>query len=291
MIKKTLFVLLAVISPIVVFAQQSQQPRATVKWAISDIKVQTAIMKTPHLEVKNETSEQYKIREKDNNTAKHWIAVIVDFKTNVWQQGSGQANWGKWLDNIKINVDVFFPACDSRGNSGWGILPGEFTVNSVAANDSTHSVCIMIPPDVIYRYFNFEIEGPFDYKKNYSLISSTLNKYVKELPIYATVTYGNKTVAAVQVCGKNFYDLIEKCAKDRPSDVVGKASALFCKYLKPDSGITEASTAQLFKYVYNNKANPTTFKLLNNALYPISKTPFAWTFFDRFETINEETGK
>ena len=67
----------------------------------------------------------------------------------------------------------------------------------------------------------------------------------------------------------------------------------FYTYLKPDgdSSPTVASTSRLFNYINQNKFNPQTFKYMPDELLPVSKTPFAWVLFDRFEPIKESAGK
>ena len=67
---------------------------------------------------------------------------------------------------------------------------------------------------------------------------------------------------------------------------------LFYTDLKPESGSspTLTSTAKLFKYIYDNRFNPQ-YKYLPDELLPVSKTPFAWVLFDRFEPIKESAGK
>jgi hypothetical protein len=52
-----------------------------------------------------------------------------------------------------------------------------------------------------------------------------------------------------------------------------------------------ASTAKLFTYINQNKFNPQTFNYMPDELLPVSKTPFAWVLFDRFEPIKESAGK
>ena len=58
-----------------------------------------------------------------------------------------------------------------------------------------------------------------------------------------------------------------------------------------DGAPTAASTAKLFDYISKNKFNPQSFKYMPNELLPVSKTPFAWVLFDRFEAIKETSGK
>lgn len=275
------------------FAQQGQT--AVARAPISDVKVQAQLMTTPYLEIKNETSAQYKTREADKNTAKHWIAIVVDFKTNEFKGGT--TRWGRWLDNVSVKVDAMIPACDDRGNIGWGVVSGEVVLESVSVDNNTHSVCVFLPPDVIYRYFYFSnLSSPatFDYKKEYSAISTSLKKYAGELPIRATVTYGSRITNGLQNCGKNFYASISDGAKNGATDFAKKSSAVFLALLKPADGASspsEAETVKLFRYIEQQKINPTSFKYLEDALEPISKTPFIFAYYDRFESTKESTGK
>ena len=103
----------------------------------------------------------------------------------------------------------------------------------------------------------------------------------------AAISYGGRTVYGFQACGKEVFSRLEKAQSSN------QRAKLFYTYLKPDgeSSPTLASTARLFDYINKNKFNPQTFKYMPDELLPVSKTPFAWVLFDRFEPIKESAGK
>ena len=96
-----------------------------------------------------------------------------------------------------------------------------------------------------------------------------------------------KVVSGYQACGKEVFNRLEKAQSSSTQ------AKLFYTYLKPESGSTPtvASTARLFKYIYDSRFNPQHYKYLPDELLPVSKTPFAWVLFDRFEPIKESAGK
>ncbi|GEM_PF-5496569 len=262
-------------------------------WAISDVEISASLLPTPYFKIENETPEMYKAREKEMQYPKHWIAIDVTFRANMWKQGSPR-KWSNWLDNIEIKMDAFIPACDDQGRIGWGVLSGEGTLNSISADNGIHYVRMMITPDVLYRNFAFGT-FPIDTKSDYQSISSQLKKYADELPIYVTVNYGGTPVAGAQVCGRDFYKRVHSAATTASiPDVVRKSSTVFDNLLKPEGDETRPSmkgTNALFKYISQQKFNPQTFKYMPDQLLPVSKTPFAWVEYDRFETFKESTGK
>ena len=181
---------------------------------------------------------------------------------------------------------MFLPAADDKGNINWTVIGGKQTLASLQANDGRHFVRMMVPPEVIYRYFVFE--GISDIQKDYSKITADLRKIATELPIGVTITYGGRPVSAVQTCGRDIFSRLEKTQSNA-------RSKLFYTMLKPADGDatapTEATTGKLFSYITQNKFNPQTFKYMPDELLPVSKTPFAWVLFDRFEPIKESAGK
>ena len=237
---------------------------------------------TPFFKIENEERViDMRLNERDMNNAKHWLTIDVAFSTNKPKSAS---QWPKWLDNTEVEINIFLPISDDRGNIGWGVLAGKQTLASLQATDGRHFVRMMVPPEVIYRYF--VIDGASgDLSKDYSKITSEVKKIAGDLPVMAAISYGGRTVRGYQVCGKDVFSRLEKAQGSN------QRAKLFYTLLKDGDGPTLASTEKLFAYITQNKFNPQTFKYMPDELLPVSKTPFAWVLFDRFEPIKESAGK
>ena len=238
---------------------------------------------TPFFKIENEERViDMRLNERDMSNAKHWLAIDIAFSTN---KPKSAAQWPKWLDNVEVEVDVFLPAADDRGNINWTVIGGKQTLASLQANDGRHFVRMMIPPEIIYRHFVFD-GASGDITKDYNKITSDLKKYAADLPVMASISYGGRTVYGFQTCGKEVFSRLEKNQSNQ-------RSKLFYTLVKGDGdgAPTAASTAKLFDYISKNKFNPQSFKYMPNELLPVSKTPFAWVLFDRFEPIKESAGK
>lgn len=237
---------------------------------------------TPFFRIENEERViDMRLNERDMNNAKHWLYIDVAFSTNKPKSAS---QWPKWLDNTEVEINIFLPISDDRGNVGWGVLAGKQTLASLQAVDGRHFVRMMVPPEVIYRYF--VIDGASgDLSKDYSKITSEVKKIAGDLPVMAAISYGGRTVRGYQVCGKDIFSRLEKAQGSN------QRAKLFYTLLKDGEGPSLASTEKLFAYITQNKFNPQTFKYMPDELLPVSKTPFAWVLFDRFEPIKESAGK
>lgn len=238
---------------------------------------------TPFFKIENEERViDMRLNERDMNNAKHWLAIDVAFTTN---KPKSAAQWPKWLDNVEVEINIFLPAKDERGNVSWAVIGGKQTLASLQANDGRHFVRMMLPPEVIYRYFVFDGASD-DLSKDYNKVTSDLKKYAGDLPIMAAISYGGRTVYGYQVCGKEVFSRLDKAQGSN------QRAKLFYTYLKGDGDApTLTSTVRLFNYIIQNKFNPQTFKYMPDELLPVSKTPFAWVLFDRFEPIKESAGK
>ncbi len=237
---------------------------------------------TPFFKIENEERViDMRLNERDMSNAKHWLYIDVAFSTNKPKSAS---QWPKWLDNTEVEINIFLPISDDRGNIGWGVLAGKQTLASLQATDGRHFVRMMVPPEVIYRYF--VIDGASgDLSKDYSKITSEVKKIAGDLPVMAAISYGGRTVRGYQVCGRDVFSRLEKTQGSN------QRAKLFYTLLKDGDGPTLASTEKLFAYITQNKFNPQTFKYMPDELLPVSKTPFAWVLFDRFEPIKESAGK
>jgi hypothetical protein len=238
---------------------------------------------TPFFKIENEERViDMRLNERDMNNAKHWLAIDVAFSTN---KPKSAAQWPKWLDNVEVEVNIFLPASDERGNVVWSVIGGKQTLASLQANDGRHFVRMMLPPEVIYRHFTFD--GVSDISKDYNKITNDLKKYASDLPVMVGISYGGRTVYGYQTCGKDVFSRLEKAQGSN------QRAKLFYTLVKGDGDgtPTAASTAKLFNYINQNKFNPQTFKYMPDELLPVSKTPFAWVLFDRFEPIKESAGK
>jgi hypothetical protein len=238
---------------------------------------------TPFFKIENEERViDMRLNERDMNNAKHWLAIDVAFSTN---KPKSAAQWPKWLDNVEVEINVFLPTSDDRGNISWTVIGGKQTLASLQANDGRHFVRMMVPPEVIYRHFVFD-GASGDFTKDYSKITSDLKKYASDLPVMAAISYGGRTVYGFQTCGKEIFNRLDKNQSNQ-------RTKLFYTLVKGDGdgSPTAASTAKLFDYITKNKFNPQTFKYMPDELLPVSKTPFAWVLFDRFEAIKETSGK
>ena len=239
---------------------------------------------TPFFKIENEERViDMRLNERDMSNAKHWLYIDVAFSTNKPKSAS---QWPKWLDNTEVEINIFLPISDDRGNIGWGVLAGKQTLASLQATDGRHFVRMMVPPEVIYRYF--VIDGASgDLSKDYSKITTEVKKIAGDLPVMAAISYGGRTVYGFQNCGKEIFNRLDKNQSNQ-------RTKLFYTLVKGDSeggNPTAASTAKLFDYINKNKFNPQTFKYMPDELLPVSKTPFAWVLFDRFEAIKETSGK
>ena len=237
---------------------------------------------TPFFRIENEERViDMRLNERDMSNAKHWLYIDVAFSTNKPKSAS---QWPKWLDNTEVEINIFLPISDDRGNIGWGVLAGKQTLASLQATDGRHFVRMMVPPEVIYRYF--VIDGASgDISKDYSKITAEVKKIAGDLPVMAAISYGGRTVRGYQVCGKDVFSRLEKAQGSN------QRAKLFYTLLKDGDGPSLASTEKLFAYITQNKFNPQTFKYMPDELLPVSKTPFAWVLFDRFEPIKESAGK
>lgn len=261
----------------------------TGRWAIEFPKDGKAINVnqtfTPFFKIENEERViDMRLNERDMNSAKHWLSIDVVFTTNAPK--SSTAQWLRWLDNVEVEISMFVPSADERGNASWTVIAGRQTLASLQADDNRHFVRMMVPPEVIYRYFAFDGTSG-DLQKDYSKITSELKKIAGDLPVVAAITCNGRTVYGYQPCGKEIFSRLEK------SQGSNTRSKLFYTLLKPDTGTvpTVPTTAKLFNYISTNKFNPQTFKYMPDELLPVSKTPFAWVLFDRFEPIKESAGK
>ena len=264
----------------------SAQTARSGSWAIEFPKdgkaVNVAQTFTPFFKIENEERViDMRLNERDMSNAKHWLYIDVAFSTNKPKSAS---QWPKWLDNTEVEINIFLPISDDRGNIGWGVLAGKQTLASLQATDGRHFVRMMVPPEVIYRYF--VIDGASgDLSKDYSKITAEVKKIAGDLPVMAAISYGGRTVRGYQVCGKDVFSRLEKAQGSN------QRAKLFYTLLKDGDGPSLASTEKLFAYITQNKFNPQTFKYMPDELLPVSKTPFAWVLFDRFEPIKESAGK
>ena len=267
----------------------SAQTARSGSWAIEFPKDGKAINVTqtftPFFEMKNEERvfPDLRVYERDMSNAKHWLAIDVVFSTN---KPKTAAQWPKWLDDVEVEINIFLPIGDDRGNVGWGVIGGKQKLASLQANDGRHFVRMMVPPEVIYRYFVFD-GASGDITKDYNKITTDLKKIAGDLPVMAAISYGGRTVYGYQICGKDVFSRLDKAQGSN------NRAKLFYTYLKGDGDgtPTAASPAKLFNYINANKFNPQTFKYMPDELLPVSKTPFAWVLFDRFEPIKESSGK
>lgn len=266
----------------------SAQTTRSGSWAIEfpkdgkAVNVTTAF--TPFFKIENEERVvNMSLNERDMNNAKHWLAIDVAFSTNAPKSA---AQWPKWLDDVEVEINVFLPILDERGAMAWGVIGGKQKLASLQANDGRHFVRMMVPPEVIYRYFLID-GAPADPAKDYNKITSGLRKLAGDLPVMASISYGGRTVYGIQACGKETFSYLDKAQSSN------QRAKLFYTLVKGEgSGTpTAASTAKLFNYINQNKFNPQTFKYMPDELLPVSKTPFAWVLFDRFEPIKESAGK
>lgn len=281
--KKLLIALFATVA-VAVSAQTARSGTWAIEFPKDAKAVNVSQTFTPFFKIENEERViDMRLNERDMNSAKHWLTVDVAFMTN---KPKSATQWPKWLDNVEVEVNVFLPITSDRGTVGWGVIGGKQTLASLQASDGRHFVRMMIPPEVIYRYFVFD-DASGDIQKDYTKITAALKKYASDLPVMVAISYGGRTVYGYQVCGKEVFSRLDKA---QGSDRFAK---LFYTYLKPEgeSSPTAASTARLFNYINQNKFNPQTFKYMPDELLPVSKTPFAWVLFDRFEPIKESAGK
>ena len=268
----------------------SAQTARTGSWAIEFPKdgkaVNVAQTFTPFFKIENEERViDMRLNERDMNNAKHWLSVDVAFSTNAPKTA---AQWPKWLDNVEVEINVFIPTMDARGAQGGIVIGGKQTLASLQANDGRHFVRMMIPPEIIYRYFNFE-GASNDYLKDYQKITSDLKKIADSMPVMATVTYRGRSVTAYQVCGKEVFSRLEKSQSSNNSHAKNYYTLLKSK--GSDGKPTPETMEKLYSYINRNKLDPQVIKYLPDAWLPVSKTPFAWVLFDRFEAIKESSGK
>ncbi len=282
--KKLLIALFAAAS-VAVSAQTARSGSWAIEFPKDGKSINISQTFTPFFKIENEERViDMRLNERDMNNAKHWLAIDVAFTTNAPKSASAQ--WKKWLDNVEVDIYMFVPSLNDRGNLIWAVINGKQTLASLQADDSRHFVRMMVPPEVIYRYFAFD-GATGDLSKDYNKITNDLKKYASDLPVMAVITCNGRVVSTYQACGKETYARLEKAQSSSTQ------AKLFYTYLKPESGNypTVASTSKLFKYIYDNRFNPQTFKYLPDELLPVSKTPFAWVLFDRFEPIKESAGK
>lgn len=99
---------------------------------------------TPFFKIENEERViDMRLNERDMNSAKHWLAIDVVFSTN---KPKSAAQWPKWLDNVEVEINMFLPTSDDRGNISWTVIGGKQTLASLQANDGRHFVRMMVPP-------------------------------------------------------------------------------------------------------------------------------------------------
>ena len=189
----------------------SAQTARSGSWAIEFSKDGKAINVsqtfTPFFKIENEERViDMRLNERDMNNAKHWLTVDIAFSTN---KPKSAAQWPKWLDDAEIEVNIFLPINDDRGNVSWGVIGGKQKFASLQATDGRHFVRMMVPPEVIYRYF--VIDGASgDLSTDYSKITSEVKKIAGDLPVMAAISYGGRTVRGYQVCGKDVFSRLEK---------------------------------------------------------------------------------
>ena len=282
--KKLLIALFAAAS-VAVSAQSARSGSWAIEFPKDGKAINVSQTFTPFFKIENEERViDMRLNERDMSNAKHWLSVDVAFSTN---KPKSAAQWPKWLDNVEVEINVFLPVSDDRGNLSWAVIGGKQTLASLQANDGRHFVRMMIPPEVIYRYFMFD-GASGDLSKDYNKITGDLKKYANDLPVMAAISYGGRTVYGYQVCGKDVFSRLDKAQSGN------QRAKLFYTLVKGDGdggAPTLASTAKLFNYINQNKFNPQTFKYMPDELLPVSKTPFAWVLFDRFEPIKESAGK
>ena len=286
--KKMLLITLFAAAAFSVFAQTDR----TGNWAIEFPEkkaIEVTQTFTPYFEMKNEErvySNSLSVLERDMNSAKHWISIDIVFYTNT-KSKNASVRWPKWLDNTEVEVSVLIPASDESGNLTWAVLGGKQTLASLPSDGKRHFVRMMIPPEIIYRYFN--IEGTSgDLSKDYSKITSDLKRISEALPVMATITYRGRPVTAYQICGREIFNRLEK------SQTTSRQAKNYYTLLKSkgEGGLPTADTMEkLNSYISRNKLDPQVISYLPDTLLPVSKTPFAWVLFDRFEAIKETSGK
>lgn len=292
--KKLFLITLFATAAFCVFAQAEQEGRKG-PWAIefpskkNEKAIAVSQTFTPYFKMENEErvfNNNLVLLERDMNNAKHWLSIDVVFFTNT--ESTSSAKWPKWLDNAEVEVNVLVPASTENGGLTWAVLGGKQTLASLPADGRRHFVRMMIPPEIIYRYFNFE-GASNDYLKDYQKITSDLKKIADSMPVMATVTYRGRSVTAYQVCGKEVFSRLEKSQSSNNSHAKNYYTLLKSK--GSDGKPTPETMEKLYSYINRNKLDPQVINYLPDALLPVSKTPFAWVLFDRFEAIKESSGK
>lgn len=254
-------------------------------WAIDKVSINADIRKTPFFYDENEDAKIVKGKESAMKRAQHWICLDIEIKTN---DPKTARRWPKWLDDVEVTAYVLSPMLNNNGLLSWTILTGTQKLNPIQANNDTHTVRMFIPPYVIYRYFDFgkSKEGQIDVDKQYSRIEKDLKRYLK-LPVFVQVQYGEKIVVGCQPCGADIFARIKETA-----DAGDPVARLLMSRLRVDNGNpTKAATERLFRYLIENKTNPSLQRLqYQNVLLPPDKTPFAWVMYDSMATPQIEKG-
>ncbi len=220
--------------------------------------IKSGLFETPRFLIDGVSYEHSK---KDKRNAKGWISIIIPFKTALSAEQP-------WLEDIEVEVNLMVPMINDRQITEWGVLTGKVKLAPVAnhlnePNKGYHALRVFVSPHVVSRYF----AGRDDRKR--------FEKIIEEMPIQVTMRYGTKAYNGGRAMGREFVKICS--GKGMPQFPVRGAK------LTPES---ESATGTLFK-IYAD--SPRTFFVVEDAILPASKTPWAWFEYDKQETTIDET--
>lgn len=235
--------------------------------------IQVTVRETPRFLMDNYTYEHSR---KDKKRAKGWVEIVVPFKTERVMTknpvtGKDMVS-NPWLENIQVDIDVLSPVLNDQQQVEWGILHGSATlapVSNVKSRVSSggastpyeyHQVRFYLSPYVVARYV--ALKG--DAKK--------FIKFAAGFPVQVTFHYGNMTYSGGRAMGKDFADVCNKAIREKKL-----LSFPGGQELVPTS---EIAAAKMFT-VYQK--NPRAFFVLDDAILPVSRTPWAWFEYDKQE--------
>lgn len=241
--------------------------------------IQTLVRETPRFLMDNYSYEHSR---QDRKRAKGWVEIVVPFKTRRLLEKNPST--GKdvvanpWIENISVDIEVMVPVLNDQQRVEWGVLRGSALLAPVSnvktrvASGSPHEyhqVRFYISPYVISRYV--ALKG--DAKK--------FEKFAAGFPVHVTFNYGNTVYSGGRPMGKDFVDVCNKAIRDhRLTAFPGKLDL---------TASSEVAAARMFA-VYQK--NPRAFFVLDDAILPVSKTPWAWFEYDKQEqTIDNPRSK
>jgi len=113
-----------------------------------------------------------------------WFFIHIAFPVLAPEKND---QWDKWVDDLKVMVEVCIPGRNRKGDIKYVVLQGAQTLNPVQADGKQHHVRFFIPPYAIFRYMVDET----------GTSSDSYKKLAQEIPVLVTVFWKGMPISYI----------------------------------------------------------------------------------------------